>query len=419
MKTSNVSKMARLALVGCLALNAMADGPTVSDVVVRQRWPWSRLVDINYMLDCEDGKQADVQLSAFDGATKVPLSRDSLSGDLYGVSRGQRRIVWDPMKTPFTNQVLMRFSVDLAPTHSPLYMIINLIKPVGADGQIEYVFEEDLVTNKWGTWERNPVTNFGTAVESVIWTGVTNGSAYKTDKLVLRRVRADTFLMGETVPPTKSVTLTKDFYVGVFEVTEAQWDRIVGGGSTSTLPKGSRSCNNLRGATNNVPPVDWPSTGSFVSTNEFMGKLRSKTGINEFDLPTEAQWEYFCRAGTTSYYSDGSSMTSSDTNILNRLAWWTKNSGATSHPVGEKTPNAWGLYDTHGNVWEWCLDWQTELGMGPFTDPVGTAGGIKRSLRGDGFKYTGANTCASGNRGFTFPDQGMDVYGVRLVIKLP
>ena len=398
---------------------ALADGPAVSDVVVRQRWPWSRLVDINYMLDGGDGQRADVQLSAFDGFTKLSLPWASLSGDLYGVSRGARRIVWDPMKTAYTNQVLMRFNVEFAPTNSPLYMIVDLTQSAGASGQIEYVYEGDLTNGLWGTWERNPVTNFGTVVESVIWTGVTNGSTYKTDKLVLRRVRAGTFLMGNTVPPTKSVTLTKDFYAGVFETTEAQWNRIMGGGGSSIIPKNGLSYNTIRGATNNVPPVDWPSTGSFVSTNNFIGKLRLWTGISGFDLPTDAQWEYLCRAGTTSYYNDGASTSASDTNILNRLAWWTKNSGGAFHAVGEKVPNAWGLYDTHGSEWEWCLDWYVDLGAGPFTDPMGPTVGSKRCIRGDGYMYTGANTCASGNRGSGAASEMNGVYGFRLVIALP
>jgi formylglycine-generating enzyme required for sulfatase activity len=241
-------------------------------------------------------------------------------------------------------------------------MILDLTQTAGDSGQITYVYETDLTNDLWGAWVRNPVTNNGTVVESVIWTGVNTNDLYKTNKLVLRRIHAGTFGLG---PSAVSTALTKDFYAGVFEVTEAQWAKIKGG-SSSTYPIYSVSYNDIRGATNGTPVVNWPSTKDLVSPSSFVGQLRSKTGLTTFDLPTCAQWEYLCRAGTTSYYNDGASTSSVDTNILNRLAWWSGNSSGVRHVVGGKEPNAWGLYDTLGGILEACLDWAGGItGAGP------------------------------------------------------
>ena len=278
-------------------------------------------------------------------------------------------------------------------------------KSAGADGQIEYVYPGDARLETYGRF-----TN--------VWFGVTNDSVYATDKLVLRRIAAGTFKTGDTVPPTISTTLTKDFYAGVFEVTETQWQRImIGTSGTSLLAKKSVSYEDIRGATNNVPPINWYATGSAVSSASFMGQIRARTGIGSFDLPTEAQWEYFCRAGTTSYYNDGVSTSSSDTTILNRLGWWSGNSGATVHAVGGKEANAWGLYDTHGNVWEWCLDWWWGSLAGG-SDPAGAVSGSERLKRGGGWNYSAAE-CRSAVRYSNSPSSIAGSLGFRLVRTLP
>ena len=202
------------------SVSALADNATISGVNVQQRWPWSRLVDIDYVLECDPGESMDISVEAYKDTSRLTLPLRSFSGDLFAVQRGARRIVWDPTQTAYVeNGVLPDFRLTLIPHPVPLYMVVDLTQSAGEAGQTEYVYESDLTNGFWGAWVRNPVTNRGVAVESVVWTDVTN-LVYKTDKLVLRRIPKGTFERGTRNPPTLSTTLTKDFYAGVFQVTQ-------------------------------------------------------------------------------------------------------------------------------------------------------------------------------------------------------
>jgi len=133
---------------------------------------------------------------------------------------------------------------------------------------------------------------------------------------------------------------------------------------------------------------------------------------NGYRLPTEAEWEYACRAGTTTRFYTGDS--DSD---LGRAGWYHDNSGLTTHPVGEKAPNAWGLYDMHGNVWEWCWDWYASGYYGtrpdPDSDPMGPSEGTMKVLRGGCSRLTPRN-CRSASRGRDYPSYRADYHGFRV-----
>ncbi|MDD4102352.1 MAG: hypothetical protein PHU80_06935, partial [Kiritimatiellae bacterium] len=203
-------------LCGIVCLNAMAVEPSVSQATVRQRWPWSRLVDIDYVLSADPDTAYDIQIQAFNGELPLDIPANAFSGHLYNVSEGARRIVFDPTKTAYTNsEIMTQFKVSITPTAPAVYMIIDLTQSPGAAGQIEYVYEDDLHAGTYGAVE----TNFVAGIESLIWTGVTNNSAYKDQKMVLRRVRA-----GSVTPASGSaISVSKDFYIAVFETTQNQW----------------------------------------------------------------------------------------------------------------------------------------------------------------------------------------------------
>jgi len=359
----------------CLTLSVSAVEPTITDVTVRQRWPWSRLVDIDYVLTCDTTNRVNVALAAFNDTTPLSLSTNSLSGDLYGVAQGARRIVWDPSKSAYTNDVLPKFRVTLSPTIIPSYMIVDLIS-----GQVSYRYDWD------------------------VWHDVTNHTEYMTTNLVLRHILPGTFMMGTpenylylknayTSPEDyHPVTLTQGFYIGIFEVTQKQWALMM-----NTWP--SYYTNAVSADSRPVELVNYSSirgtSASSVDANSFMGKLHTLAGV-DFELPTEAQWEYACRAGTGTPFCDG--VPSPNDSTVSLLARYRYNStvpgdGTNRYVdatmgtarVGSYRANAWGVYDMHGNVWELCRDGLVaNLGTDAVTDPLSTVSGNK-VIRGSAF----------------------------------
>ena len=230
---------------------------------------------------------------------------------------------------------------------------------------------------------------------------------YKTTKLVLRLVEAGSFIMGSNQNnESHRVELTKPFYIGVFEVTQKQYELVSGSNpsrfSGDTLPVDHVSYVMLRGAS---AGAGWPAS-SAVDADSFFGKLRSRTGI-DFDLPTDAQWEYACRAGTTTTYYWGDSMDGD-------YAWYSENAGSTSHQVGTTRPNAWGIYDMAGNAWEWCLDWYSYSISSYGIDPKGPSSGSVRLTR-SGNWWDNASHCPSAFRSSASTSCANDSGGFRIV----
>ncbi|MBF0461068.1 MAG: formylglycine-generating enzyme family protein [Magnetococcales bacterium] len=170
--------------------------------------------------------------------------------------------------------------------------------------------------------------------------------------------------------PQHWVTISQPFYLGRYEVTQAQWESIMGSNPSE-----------FKGADRPVDSVSWDETQIFI------GKLNEKAGGAVYRLPTEAEWEYAVRAGTetTRYWGDGAEG-------MDQYAWYGDNAGKKSHPVGQLKPNAWGLYDMLGNVWEWCQDRYSNktYTKDPVTDPQGPVEGAGRVMRGGGWNgYAG------------------------------
>ena len=227
----------------------------------------------------------------------------------------------------------------------------------------------------------------------------------RTTELWLRRIPAGSFTMGspdsesgrDTDENQHQVTLTKAFFIGVFECTQRQWELVMGSKPSHfnnaayymTRPVERVSYNDIRGVSSNGG-AGWPEFGHSVDSDSFLGNLRAKTGL-EFDLPTEAEWEYACRAGTTTPLNSGNGLTAPEEcpnmakvgrYLFNGGSESGKTAAGATAKVGSYQPNAWGLYDMHGNVWEWCLDWYEEYPTASVKDPKGASSGQFRLLRG-------------------------------------
>ncbi len=200
------------------------------------------------------------------------------------------------------------------------------------------------------------------------------------------------------------VTISKDYYLGVHEVTQAQYEKVMG-----TKPSYFQGDEIKGSSTNNpVESVSW------LDAVEFCKKLsdlpEEKAAGRVYRLPTEAEWEYACRAGSKSAYSFGESSKS-----LGDYAWFDGNSNNQTHPVGEKKANAWGLYDMHGNVWEWCSDWYGGYDNNSVSDPVGSREGSFRVIRG-GSWLDDAAYCQSAIRYRIDPSSRSIIIGFRLAL---
>jgi len=189
---------------------------------------------------------------------------------------------------------------------------------------------------------------------------------------------------GESDETPHQVTLTKPVYIGVYEVTNAQWKRVMG-----SVPS------HWQDADRPVEQVSWEDAVEFCRKLSALPAERQAGRV--YRLPTEAEWEYACRAGTDTKYSFGD-----DESRLDEYGWYDGNSGNQTHPVGKKKPNGWGLFDMHGNVWEWCSDLYGEYPKGAVTDPQGPSGASARVFRGGSWLST-ARYCRSANRSGSGP----------------
>ncbi len=410
---------ASLAAIAAVAHAEVAAIPPESVQIAQD--PDTRDVTIAYRLG-NDGDEAlpaivtvDFETNATDSAEGPWASIGArnfsrLAGDVNRlVQPGERVIRWRPDHR-WPNSVVtsecfrVNFKVWLK-DDPPDYLAVNLAVP-GESGRRYYVSEEALPGG----------------IENDDW---------RTDWLLMRHIRAAgvRWRMGSPTDEAnrstdgtetlRVVTLTRDYYFGVFPLTQGQWHRVAG---QAVNPTNDCQCmcdvsyGLIRyAADSGTAPsgYTWPKDKALVA-NSFMQRLRNATGIDTFDLPTSAQWEYACRAGTTSTLYSGKAITvpSGVDPAVDELAWYVKNASCLPLRVGMKKPNAWGIYDLYGSVYEWMLDWYESIDATvQVTDPIGPETGSQRLSSGAAWNCP-AYYNRSARRGKFVPNTKYSGYGI-------
>ena len=424
-------------LIGLGVVASLRADPIVIGVKVRQNLPWDTRILVTYDVFQFDGcGSVCPKVELRDGVRRLEVPADAISGETRITTEGEHLLEIDATKiTGVDCSYAADFSVAVSLVEAQpdenevLYKVVDL-----TNGAITDLTRGMLASGDYGTVESNYEFAVGENLawlkqvhepDVFVWTGVTNDIAYKTTKLVLRRIPAGVTTMDagdvtDEMQWTSPVRITRDFYLGVFEMTQAQCELIKSGLTTSYYtnptykdirPADSVSFPQIRG---NSKGYKWPiNFNRTVDDNTFVKSIRDLTGKSGFDLPTEAQWELARRATTLTAYNNGYNL--KDDAVAGKWVCRNKSSsGGTkaaadsdlsvgTAAVGTYFPNAWGLYDMHGNVWEWVLDAEgdgTTLPTG--IDPVGpeapeSPGKYTRILKGG--CYTSGNTnVRSGNR---------------------
>lgn len=388
MKTRMTTLFASAVL--CLA-SAFAVEPSVSDVSVRQRWPWDSKVDIDYTLS---GTNCDIVITAScDGMAPFELDPAHMTGDLFDVKPGAGHVTWDPVAAGYGDKTLAGFKVTVSPLadiSERTYLVLDLL-----DGSCEYLASPP---------EKG-------------WLDSENG--YTKTKIVFRRIPGGTFNMGYpkdirdhlvSLPSGANfnhdrylqheVTLSSDYYMAVTLLSKAQYCCLTGLVENSSFNPNmssqgqyaSCSYDKMRGIGSTWPNGDKYAVkeGSILHSlrNLTKGKLPAGWVI---DLPTSAQWERACKADMPDnwiYYTGGTvdDDATALTNIVNGIASCKISPRKSGSNIMSRAPNGWGLYDMLGLQQEFTLDydWQNPSGAAyePMTDPVGPSSGTKRILRG-------------------------------------
>lgn len=226
-------------------------------------------------------------------------------------------------------------------------------------------------------------------------------------------IPAGEFMMGadsrNNSRPVHRIRIEYPFYAGVNPVLQGEWEKVMGGENPSKFQ--SRKKSGLFKQVNQTLPDHPVESVSWHDAKGFLKSLNDAENTNKYRLPTEAEWEYLCRAGSTSSYFFGERQSQ-----LGAYAWFKNNSEGRTHPVGKLTPNEWELHDTLGNVWEWCEDWFDEnfYGVSPRSYPRGPASGTLKAARGGCWNYDG-DLCTSSTRGFVDPEKRYNYLGFRVV----
>lgn len=382
---------------------AQADGVALSVDRVQQRYPWNGLVDIDYTVTLESGEAAVdgedfLKIIAIDKSS-VPSVTNVCAAIEQGqppLTDGRHRVTWNANLDGVTYNS-RHVDVEIAwIRYGARYMVVDV--SAGKDAE---------------TW---PVTFLTAAPE-----GGFNTDEYKTGKIAFRLIHPGRFVAGSPEwepnrsPATErqhAVTLTQEYYIGIFELTQQQAYYIKGFTIQDTDAKFPLYCSNNTGGIGGF-------MSAFTSLNAKCRDAVTSAAVTGFCLPTECQWEYACRAGTTGGAASNVVATTKAAQEA-QLRAMGHCEGDSRVKVGSYLPNPWGLYDMHGNVWEFCSDWYTEnpAALNQEIDPTGPATGTQRSMRG-GHGQAGIGNCRSASRSSYNTGHTSPRNGVRLACVLP
>ncbi len=402
--------LAAAAVLAAAAANTAAAAPSVSNVAIAQDAA-TKKVTVTY--DLSEDAIITVAFTVGGAALSAPANVAGDVNHLVAAGTG-RKVVWNPsLDWPLQSAANVSATVSAwTKDVPPDYMVVKL-------------FDDAVGAKRWYYASTNDIP--GGAANRI----------YKSDYLLMRRIPANGIKsrLGNdstrTIPgpasQTHLVSFTNDWYIAVYEFTEAQYAYVGGGRSAGPYFTGADYedeqpylpmtgifwKDHIRG---NVAATAEPTSASLL------GKLRTRTGITTFDLPTDAQWEFSCRAKTATTLNDGTDTAWNGAGVdnMNRVAWSNKNAGGRPHEVGTKVPNAWGLYDMLGNATEWCRDCEhTYTDADDDVDPIWT--GSKYWRRGGSFNHDGYDV-NSGSRNFSHGGWGNDGNkwtGFRVMCLLP
>ena len=394
-----------------------AQAVTVSGVSIRQRWPWNNLVDVDFTIDGTDGEPYVVELNAVCADGKQKLTCKSLLSEPLA-HHGENRIVWDFGRDyPDFKADDLQVSVLVTPFSetSPVYLVIDVSAGVSATSYpIRYT-------------TKDPVHTVGA------------NDPCKTTEIWLKRVKAAANIRfgGSTTYgyATHYCTLTEDYYLGIFPVTQSQWEHV---GSGTITGKHSFFTNSLYAATRPVDNVCYADVrdSSYmypadmtISQDTFIKRLRDRTGLETIDLPTEWQWEYAHRRGTTSAAHSGAYIRSvlkgnsvpAGMTVADKDASWSEDYGTCY--VDRDTPTAWGFYSMLGNVWEWCANANAKSNVSSGTAPDDYKGpestSKSRVVRGGCWKSSGTYDCMPYRVSASNTSTPDGAFGFRLAMTVP